>query len=722
MSAQRRTGLLRGLIIVGLTAVWLVIGAIGGQSIGTLSSVTTNDQETFLPREAESVTAKEALTEFDDTGALPAFVVLLGDGLVDEALGQDGPPTGPPGREFAAKLLDGVEVDGTPLADYLIDDQPAVVIGAEDESGVMVFVPLDADRMEQQTDTGGNTRDLVIDALRDQAGEVTGADEVHVTGPAGFTRDLGAAFAGIDGLLLLVACAAVFVILLIVYRSVIVPLMVLTSSVCGLALAGWVVHWLAERGTLVLNGQAQGILFILVVGAGTDYGLLLVARYREELIRRDSPLAAMRMAWRACVEPILASAGTVVLGLLCLLLADLNSSRSLGPVGAIGIGAALLAALTFLPALLLLGRWIFWPRVPRALPAHGKPAEPKHRGLWVRVADLVQAHPRRLWLIVVAVLALGCVAVPTFEAKGTSQAEVFLIKVDSVTGQEILDDRFETGAADPIRVVTPTGKADDVVEATRDLPGVADSTLGEKEIDGRVVVDVVPEHPEEAEDVVVEVREAVHPLAPGEILVGGNQAVRVDSSNTATRDLTVVIPAVLAVVLLVLTMLLRSVVAALVLTAATVLSFGTTLGVAALVFNHVFDFPGADPTVPLFGFVFLVALGVDYSIFLMSRIREEVGATDQAIGVRRGLTSTGGVITSAGLVLAATFAALAVIPLLFLAQIAFIVAFGVLLDTLVVRSLLVSSLSVDLGRRIWWPSRLSRRPVEERAPEPAATD
>ena len=702
-----------------MVAVWLAIGAVGGQAIGGLSSVTTNDQETFLPREAESVTANDLLAEFDDTGALPAFVVLLGDGLVDEALGQDGPPTGPPGQEFATELLDGVDADGSPLSEYLIDDQPAVVIAAEDESGVMVYVPFDADRMEQQSDAGENIRDLVIDALRDQAGAEVGADEVHVTGPAGFTRDLGAAFAGIDGLLLLVACAAVFVILLIVYRSIIVPLMVLTSAVCGLALAGWVVHWLAERGTLVLNGQAQGILFILVVGAGTDYGLLLVARYREELIHHDSPLTAMRRSWRACVEPILASAGTVVLGLLCLLFADLNSSRSLGPVGAIGIAAALLAALTFLPALLLLGRWVFWPRIPRALPPHGAPAEPKRRGLWVRVADLVQAHPRRLWLVVVAVLALGCVAVPTFEAKGTGQGEVFLLTVDSVTGQEILDERFETGAADPVRVVTPTANAEEVVEETRDLPGVIDTSVGDKEIDGRVVVDVVPEHPEEAEDLVVAVREAVHPLAPGEILVGGNQAVRVDSADTATRDLLVVIPAVLLVVLLVLTLLLRSIVAALVLTGATVLSFGTTLGVSALLFNHVFGFPGADPTVPLFGFVFLVALGVDYSIFLMSRVREEVTDSDQTTGVRRGLISTGGVITSAGLVLAATFAALAVIPLLFLAQIAFIVAFGVLLDTLVVRSLLVSSLSMDLGRRIWWPSRLSRRPAEQPRPTDA---
>ncbi len=385
-------------------------------------------------------------------------------------------------------------------------------------------------------------------------------------------------------------------------------------------------------------------------------------------------------------------------------------------MGAIGIGSALLAALTFLPALLLLGRWVFWPRIPRV---HGsgptaddhtpRHAEPRP-GLWQRLATVLERRPRRIWVVVVLVLCAGAAALPTLQASGTRDADVLLGRPDSVVGQEIATARFAAGASQPILVVAPEGSAREVAERAKDAPGVVDAAVGREVQAGQVIVDVAPTDPTDAGDVVTAVRRAVHPVAPGQVLVGGSEALRLDTNDTARSDLAQVIPLVLVLVLIVLTVLLRSVVAALLLTVATVLSFATTMGVSALMFNHVFGFPGADPTVPLLGFVFLVALGVDYSIFLMSRAREEVNQFGPIEGVGRALTFTGGVITSAGVVLAATFAALAVLPLLFLAQIAFIVAFGVLLDALVVRSLLVPALAIDLGRHTWWPSRLSRAP------------
>jgi RND superfamily putative drug exporter len=715
---RNRHGFLRGLVICVLAALWLAVSAIGGQSIGLLSEVTTNDQESFLPRNAESVQAQRALQAFGASDQLPALVVILGQEQLARAFPTKAAPgDAPPGSAFARSLAADVRVDGVPVSTLLADKAVPVALQAKDGSGVLVLLPLDAAALETENAEGESRLVGLVAALRDQVPKLTSGAEVHVTGPAAFAADLTAAFGGIDGILLLVTLGAVLVILLLVYRSVILPLLVLLSSVAGLSLAGFVVYHLARDGHLVVNGQSQGILFILVVGAGTDYGLLLVSRFREELRQSPSTVTALRAAWRACLGPIVASAGTVTLGLLCLLVADLNSLRSLGPVGAIGIGSALLAALTFLPALLLLGRWVFWPRVPRAVhtgQTTGDDQEPRHAarrpGAWQRLAAAVEKRPRRIWVVVALILCAGAAALPTLQASGTRDADVLLGRPDSVVGQEIASARFAAGGAEPISVVAPADRADDVAEQAKRAPGVVDAVVGREVQAGQVIVNVAPADPTQAGDVVAAVRTAVHPVAPGEVLVGGSEALRLDTNDTARSDLGRVIPLVLAMVLLVLTLLLRSVVAALLLTFATVLSFATTLGVSALMFNHVFDFPGADPTVPLLGFVFLVALGVDYSIFLMSRAREEVARFGPVDGIGRALTFTGGVITSAGVVLATTFAALAVLPLLFLAQIAFIVAFGVLLDALVVRSLLVPALAMDLGRWAWWPSRLSRTP------------
>ena len=751
----RRRAVLRGVGLVLVVVAWLAIAGLGGPAIGSLSSVQSNDQESFLPAGAESVAATEAARAFDDSGQLPAFVVFTtADGA--SATGDQLAAW----QAFAAALA-GQPVSsakGTDLGtvgDFLVDGTagqtaPIPVIPSQDGQAALVIVPLSEDKVTTVGADGKDPLTDVVDAIRTSAETtVTNAGaggEVHITGPAGLISDLGAAFAGIDGLLLLVALSAVLIILFLVYRAVALPFVVLFTSISALAAAGGVVYLLAKNGVLALNGQSQGILFILVVGAATDYGLLLVSRYREELTKVDSTWTAIRRAWRACLEPIAASAGTVIIGLLCLLLSDLNSNKGLGPVGAIGIACSFVAALTLLPALLMAGRWLFWPRVPRVAEQLGGTHAITHRskpGIWEKVAVFVVRRPRKIWIVTVIVLGALCAFVPTFKGSGTAQTDVFLTDVDSIAGQDALTEHFPGGSGNPVIIIAPESVASSVVSAV----GAVDGISGEPQIltaagtgpqaagapplvvDGKVQIQATlsaAADSEEAEATVRAVRTAAHavPGADGQVLVGGTTAIQVDTNDTSSRDLKVIIPVVLVAILFVLILLLRSLIAALLLVTATVLSFGAALGVSAIMFNHVFDFPGSDPAVPLFAFVFLVALGVDYSIFLMTRAREEVAFHGPHDGMMRGLSVTGGVITSAGIVLAATFAALAVIPILFLAQIAFIVAFGVLLDTFVVRTLLVPAAAIDMGWFTWWPIRPkpSKHQLEQRSadhPAPA---
>ncbi len=762
MLSNRTGGFLRGLIIVAVIGLWMAIGALGGQAQGQLSSVQTNDAAAFLPASAESTRAAEVAQEFTDSETLPALVVATtGDG---SALTPD---------DLAALDAYAQAVPGAPL-EGTSGDEPAtvgdvsvadpVVVPSEDGEAALVVVSLDAsvasDRIGADEDS---VSELAVGALRDLAaadaseGGLAGTSlDVWVTGPAGFVADLVTAFGGIDTVLLLVALGAVLVILAIVYRSPILPFLVILTAVLALTLAGLVVYHLAAADILTLNGQSQGILSILVVGAAVDYSLLVVARYREELRLVRSTTTALRRAVRASVEPIAASAGTVIAGLLCLLLSDLSSNRSLGPVAAIGIAAAFVAALTLLPALLLVAgqrsRALFWPRMPRYEGAHAEhegvtdaqtataesddAVSVEGHGVWSRVASFVGRHDRRVWVVTALVLAACAAFVPTLDAEGTGDSEVFLADVDSVAGEVALTEHFEGVSAQPAIVVAPEADLDAVVAAAEGTEGVAAATPVTDQpavapgapaqgdpvvVDGQVRVDVTTDAPsdsQEAVETVSALRDAVHDVSP-EAVVGGAAAERLDTQLAGQRDLRIIVPVVLAVILLILVLLLRSIVAPVLLMLANVLSFGAALGVAAIVFNHVLDFPGADPAVPLYAFCFLVALGVDYSIFLMTRVREESLRVGTRRGVLRGLAVTGSVITSAGVVLATTFAALGIIPLLFLAQLAFIVAFGVLVDTLVVRSLLVPALVHDVGRRAWWPSALGRA---DRGPgQPAGT-
>lgn len=743
MLSNRRSTVVRALLVGVALVAWLAVGSLGGMAQGKLSQVQTNDAAAFLPSSAESTRAAEESKAFVDTPTLPALVV------VQPADGSDVSPEQLAAvQEWAAGVPDQALPEGNDgtWSDYLVGE-PAVV-PSEDGEALLVAFSLDADKAEDLLADEAGVTDSFVLALRASLEDSLGATatsagdlglQAWVTGPAGFVADLVTAFGGIDGVLLLVALGAVLLILVLVYRSPFLPFVVIFTAVFALCLAGLVVYHLAKNGTLVLNGQSQGILSILVVGASVDYALLLVARYREELGRVEHPATAMGRALRACVEPITASAGTVIAGVLCLLLSDLGSVRSLGPVAAIGIASALLGALTLLPAILLIGgrrsRFLFWPRAPHPHAPVAHPVDHAHldptaepdpaagNGLWARTARFVGRRARLVWIVTALALCVGAAFLPTFKASGTNQVDVFLTDVDAVAGEEVLVEHFPAGAVQPVIVIVDEADAAAVTEAAEGVDGVSSVTpyTGAPSgaptsdapaivVDGRVRLDVATEASSDSQAavaVVEDLRTVVHAESPPAV-VGGAAAETLDTQVASEQDLRTIVPVVLLVIGLILMMLLRSVVAAALLLAANVLSFAAALGVAALVFNHVLGFPGADPVVPLYAFVFLVALGVDYSIFLMTRVREEAVTAGTRTGVIRALTVTGGVITSAGVVLATTFAALGIIPLLFLAQIAFIVAFGVLLDTLVVRSLLVPALVHDLDHRTWWPSALSR--------------
>jgi len=689
---RKKTSRLRVLLPSVLAILWLAWTSWGGQTFGNLSEVTTSDQAAFLPVDAESTQAMELQERFADDDAVPATVVAApaeGGELPAEAIAEAG--------ELAEEIS---ELSGVV---QVIPPQPD-----EDGSALQMLILLEE----------AATEDGTLDELRSLVGESLDQDswEAYVTGPAALSGDFVEAFAGIDGVLLLVAIAAVFLILIAVYRSVLLPVLVLLSSIGALCAAITVIWGMAQQGWITLDDQTQGILSILVIGAATDYSLLLVARYREELAHAENRHAALWAAVRRSTPPILASGGTVAVAMLCLLFSDLNSNQALGPVASTGIVFAMLATLTFLPALLaLIGRPAFWPKVPQVQ----TDTSASQFRLWRGVAAAVRRRPRAVWLVVTLLLLACAAGVTQLKAHGVPQTEMVLAETETQAGQALLEEHFDAGTGAPSSVFVSAEDASEALETVTGTEGVATAHLLDEgsapatdpsaahQVDGWVQISATLDHAGdslEAEDTVRDLRAELDSL-PGEALVGGTTATQVDTNDTAQRDLTVIIPMVLIAITAILILLLRSVVAPLILVATTVLSYLAALGVSALVFNHLSEFPGADPSVPLYGFMFLVALGVDYNIFLMTRAREESPQHGAAEGTLRSLVVTGGVITSAGVVLAATFAALAVLPIMFMVQLAFLVAVGILIDTFVVRTLQVPALCVELGRRIWWPSR-----------------
>jgi len=728
---RRRRRLARGAVLVGvLGVVMLFVGLTGSQYQGKLSKVEKNDNTAFLPASSESTKVDKEAQRYQSVQAIPGFVVYQRTG----------------GLTQADRNAINAEAQVLSRIRGVASDQVGSPRFAADGATASIAVPLEGKIGNRSVsgDTLVTVEKAVMKAAR--AGVPPGL-AVHSAGPAGLLSALIGSFSGIDGTLLIVAVLVVILILLVVYRSPFLWIFPLLGAVVALGSASLIVYSLAKHGVITLNGQSTGILSVLVLGAGTDYALLLTARYREELHNYESRVEAMTKAWRRASTAIVASGGTVILALLTLTLGELNSDRSLGPVLAIGIACTVVAMLTFLPlALTIMPRGVFWPRVPRT---DHQPAMAR-KPFWGRVADSVGRHDLRAWVSATVVLLICAVGLTTLKAGGLATSKGFTNNPDAVVGQKIFDAHFGQGSGAPAQITANVSAIPQVIAAVAKVPGVSSAPgsvcvepdyakiaslavpggsgsangraaaspsggcpsprLSVTSQQGRLLVDanlVYNYDSQQAYQTVQRIRDAVHAIPGAAALVGGQAAVNYDTNQAARHDRNLIIPIVLVVILLILMLLLRAVLAPVLLVLSVVLSFAASLGISAVFFNHVFHYAGADPGFPLFVFIFLVALGVDYNIFLMTRVREETLAFGTRAGVLRGLAVTGGVITSAGIVLAATFAVLRVIPLVFLAELGFTVALGVLIDTMIVRSILVPALSHDIGKKIWWPSRLA---------------
>jgi len=674
---------------------WLVVVALLGPLAGKLTGAQDNDAKSWLPSNAESTEVLDVAGSFVSANTIPAVIVYARtSGLTPDDL-----------AAIQADAQDFGTLD-------TLDGQVVGPIPSQDGQAAQIIVPLDL---------GKDGWNLAADAVADlRATAEDGPDglDVYVTGPAGSAADSSKAFEGIDGTLLYAAVAVVIVILLITYRSPILWLLPVISAGVALTVSQAVIYLLADNFDLTVNAQSAGILTVLVFGAGTDYALLLVARYREELRKHGDRHEAMALALHRASPAIIASGATVAISMLCLLFATMNSTAGLGPVAAVGIIVALLVMLTLLPALLVTcGRWIFWPRAPKL-----GDDEPSVHGFWARVGGRIERRPRATWIGTSVALAVACLGVVALNATGLTTEESFRGVQPSIEGEKVLSAHFPGGAGSPVVVIANADQATEVASVFAGVEGIDPTSVTEPVVKGDLAylegtLTSAPDS-DDAFDTVDRVREAVHEVPGADALVGGSTAVNLDVQRASSADNKVIIPIILAVVFVILMILLRAVVAPLVLVGTVVLSFGAAIGISALVFKYVFGYAGADTSFPLFVFVFLVALGIDYNIFLMTRVREEAIRIGHHRGSLVALAATGGVITSAGLVLAGTFAVLGTLPLVAFAEIGFAVAFGVLLDTLVVRSVLVTALNLDIGKAMWWPSALSKQADPEPAREP----
>ena len=606
---------------------WLVVVAAMGPLAGKLMGAEKNDASAWLPANAESTKVLNLQSHIQSPNVFDAVVVYER-------------PTGLTAADRAKATADArrfAHIDGA------VSRQVAGPFVARDGQAIETIVPVNLGK------NGWNAAGTAADKLRAIAR--SGADNlsVHIAGPLGNAADSSKAFKGIDSTLLFATLAVVIILLLITYRSPILWLLPVISAGIALTSAQALIYLLATHAGLTVNAQSAGILYVLVFGAGTDYALLLTARYREELRRHEDRHEAMAVALRRAGPAIIASAATVVISLLVLTVAELNSTKGMGPVLAIGVLVGMLAMITLLPALL--------------------------------VIQMTRGHP------------------------------------DSVIGEQVAARHFPAGAGQPVIIVGNQADAAQLASAVRSTPGIVGVTPP-KTVAGHAYLEgTLTARPDSqaAYNTIDRVRAAVHPIRGADAMVGGTTAINLDVRRASAHDRNLIIPLVLVVVFLILGLLLRALVAPIMLIATVVLSFAAALGVSALMFSNVFNFAGADTSFPLFVFVFLVALGIDYNIFLMTRVHEEAKRHGPRTGALIGLAATGGVITSAGLVLAGTFAVLGTLPVTFLTELGFAVAFGVLLDAIIVRSVLVTALNLDLGRWVWWPSKLARAPHQEEA-------
>ena len=695
-------------IAVLVVIVWFAITGIFGPLFGKLSSVQENNNSSFLPKGAEATLAADEIAKFSGKDSFNFPTLILFEGKAT-------PET------FAAinahlSTVGGLTLAGTDskIADFLAPGQEITVFPSQDGQAILANIPLDGNSIAKTLSNDKPVLPAVVDALRADIKPVAEANGLthYVTGPGGLLGDLFGAFGTLDSSLLLTTLGVVALILIVVYRSPILWIIPLLSSLFALSTAGGIVYLLAKNNIIDVDGQSQGILSVLVIGAATDYALLLIARYREELHLHESRFDAMKAAYKGVWEPILASGSTVSISLLILLFSQLTNTAGLGPIGAIGVVCSMITILTLLPALLLVfGRWIFWPRRPLF-----DGDDHVMSGVWSKVGNTIGRNPRKAWVISGSVLLIFAFASTTLKADGIGTVDTFTGKPESVVGQKLLETHFPGGQGDPTQIVVSQAKLDELSMRISSAPGVTDVSpqmdpanptavhiVGGKAI-LNVTLDKAPDSVEAGNDI-PKIRQIAH-ATDASALVGGTSAVYFDVRTANNRDNRTIIPIILVVITLILGLLLRSILSAVVLLGTVVLSYFATLGVCALVFNHIFGFAGGDNSFPLFAFIFLVALGIDYNIFLMTRVREESQKIGTRAGVIKGVTVTGAVITSAGIVLAATFAVLGLLPLVPLAELGFAVAFGVLLDTIIVRSILVPALVHEIGPKIWWPSKL----------------
>jgi len=684
-----KTGIRRRAIPWVVLALWVGVLALASPFASKLSGVQHNGVTDYLPASAESTQVAKIQDELP--GGQTTELVLVyhrGGGLTaaDKATA---------GQQLAT-IAGRHKLTGAPHAVPSADGTTLMYPVASNEPG--------ADE---------HKRTALVDDMR-QVAHREGGLTVQVGGPGALATDAGAVYDSLGGPLLYTTVAVVAILLILIYRSPLLWLVPLVVAGVGDFLSMGVAYGLNQAFGTTISGQSQGVMTILVFGAGTDYALLLVSRYREELRRVERPYDAMRAALRGCGPAVLASSGTVAAGLLCLLAADLNSSRGMGPLGTVGVLCALAAMLTLLPAILvLLGRRLFWPLVP----AYGSTPKAR-RSLFAAMGS--SAGRRPLLVLAGGAVLLGALALGALNLPGSlKQEDSFVDRPDSVAAMRTLAQAYPERSAQPIDIITPADRADATLAAIRGTRGVAGAQQGRSGNSWTEISVTAQAAPESAGETRT-IEDLRHALKGS--YVGGPSAQQLDLKDTNARDRLVVVPIVLASVLLILIVLLRSLVAPLMLVAAVIAVWGAALGIGGLVFGPLFGFGGTDPGLGLLSFVFLVALGVDYGIFLMHRMREEsIGGAEPVAAALTALRTTGGVIASAGLVLAATFAVLTNMGLVSLVELGFVIAVGVLLDTFLVRTYLVTSASVALGRRVWWPGRLSR-PSEsvrpERQPEP----
>ncbi|MFG2866848.1 MMPL family transporter [Streptomyces sp. NPDC048338] len=658
----------------GMLALWVIVLAIAAPFAGELGAVQRDRAVDYLPASADSTqvaTLGELLPGGDSTDLVLVYH-------------RDGGLT-PGDRDTAAREVARVAAEH-PLT------SPPRPVPSKDGTTLLYAVS------STEPGTDEKARDALVQDIR--AG-VSG----QVGGPGALATDAGEVYESLDGPLLYTTVAVVAILLIVIYRSPFLWLVPLLVAGAADFLSMAVTYALHQGFDISVSGQSTGVMTILVFGAGTDYALLLVSRYREELRRTPRPYDAMLTALRGCGPAVLASSGTVAAGLLCLLAADLNSSRGMGPTAAVGVLCALVAMTTLLPALLVvLGRRVFWPLIP----AHGSAPRTGRRSFFAAVGGSAGRRPVAVLLTgaaALAALALGTLALPG----ALKQEDSFTSTPEAVAAMKTLAAAYPEAGTQPITVIAPTTGAARALETARATDGVESAERG-RSGGGWTEISVLADHPPQSAAETATIKELRAGLGEG-VYVGGPSAEQLDLTETSRSDSRVIVPLVLVAVLLILVVLLRSLIAPLLLVGAVVAVWGASLGIGGLLFEPLFGFEGTDPGLPLLSFVFLVALGVDYGIFVMHRMREEcLDGAEPGAAALTALRTTGGVIASAGLVLAATFAVLVNMPLVQLAELGFVIAVGVLLDTFLVRTYLVTSASVLLGRKVWWPGPLSRRP------------